>query len=77
MGLFGVTIPPILLIKLLRRGMEPVEALTIVELTVLHDCLDRVGVPNIGQWILIENDQVGELADLEGSQILVEANGLS
>src|SRR5262245_55639862 len=60
----------------LAVGPGPVEGVAVEELAVLHHVSDRVGVVDVLEGILGQDDEVGELARLEAAEVLGVADGL-
>src|SRR5262245_21583562 len=59
-----------------RSGPDLVEAIPVVESAVLHHVLHAVGIPDTLQRVLVEHDQVGQLAGFDRAQIAAQSDRL-
>src|SRR5215472_3295859 len=71
----GVFVPPPERRKGLLLGIDVVQRVTVEELAVFHDVADAGGVVDIVERIFVEHDEIGELARLDGAEVLLEAHG--
>ena len=61
--------------RLLLRP-DHVECVPVVDLTVLDHVLDRVGVLDVVERVAMQYEDVGELADLDRADVLLQPDGL-
>src|SRR5688572_25852631 len=57
-------------------GPDLIECLSIVQLSVFHHVTDRVCITDVPERVLIEHDEIGQLAGFQRPQVLLKANGL-
>src|SRR2546425_1421580 len=53
-----------------------VQGLALVEPAVLHHVADRVGIVDVLERVGVEHDEIGELARLERTQVVLHAEGV-
>ena len=51
------------------------ECVPVIEDAVFHDVTDLAAVVDVVQGVLVENDEVGDLADLDGAEVFLDAEG--
>jgi len=62
-ALLWVAIPPVLLVELLLNRPDLIQRIAVEHLAVLHYVHYCVCVANVGKRVLVQNDQVSQLAD--------------